>query len=257
MTVRKNKEPRILFFDIETAANLAYVWGKYEQNVIDYEREWYMLSFAYKWNDGVTRAFALPDFDLYRKDPLNDRDLIRKLWELFDEADIIVAHNGDAFDIKKANARFLFHGLNPPSPYKTIDTKKWAKKYFQFNSNKLDDLGKLLNVGRKIKNEGFDLWLGCIKGDTRSWLKMIQYNKGDVDLLHRVYKKLRGWATNHPSMGVLKDKGHTCPVCGSHNLQKRGFGVTKVGKYQRYQCLDCGAWSRDTTIIRTNVTVVQ
>lgn len=241
-------KPKILYYDIETMANLAYVWGKYEQNVIEYEREWYMITFAYKWNDEKTQAYSLPDFDTYKKDQFDDKELVTKLWELFDEADIIVAHNGDAFDIKKTNSRFLFHGLTPPAAYKTIDTKKVAKKYFNFNSNKLDDLGNLLKVGRKIKTGGFELWMGCLKNDPAAWRDMVRYNKQDVDLLYRVYMKMRGWMNNHPNLNLYKNTTHRCPNCGGNHLQSRGTGVTKTGRFARYQCQDCAAWSKGETI---------
>jgi DNA polymerase elongation subunit (family B)/predicted RNA-binding Zn-ribbon protein involved in translation (DUF1610 family) len=250
------KQPKILYFDIETMANLAWVWGKWEQNVIDFEREWYMISFAYKWNDGKTMAYSLPNFKTYKKDSTNDKELVTKLWELFNEAEIIIAHNGDSFDIKKSNARFLVHGLAPVSGYKTIDTKKVAKKYFQFNSNKLDDLGNLLGLGRKVDTGGFELWKGCLADNKKSWDKMVKYNKQDVDLLYKVYQKLKGWMVNHPNVNLYTDSEGKCPVCGSSNLIKRGYGYTKTGKYQRYQCKDCGAWSRGP-IIRTNVDILQ
>jgi len=246
------KEPKILYYDIETSPNLSYTWGKWEQNVIEFEREWYMISFAYRWNNGKTHACALPDYKTYKKDPHNDKELVRKLWELFDEADIIVAHNGDAFDIKKSNSRFLFHGLTPPSSYKTIDTLKVAKKYFKLNSNKLDDLGNLLGVGRKIDTGGFELWLGCLRGDKKSWYKMVKYNKQDVDLLCNVYQKLRGWMNNHPNVNLYDEKDGRCPICGGEHLQKRGYGYSKSGRHQRHQCTDCGGWSKGK-----NVTVIK
>ena len=46
--MNKEKTPKILLIDIETAPNLGYIWGKYEQNVIDYKTEWYLLSFCAK-----------------------------------------------------------------------------------------------------------------------------------------------------------------------------------------------------------------
>lgn len=122
MSVKQIK-PKVLLFDIETMANLVYVWGKYEQNVIAYERHWYMLTFAYKWlGDKKTYVKSLPDYSMYKKDKYNDIELIKDLWKLFDEADIIIAHNGNSFDIKKANARFIKHKLKPPSPYRSVDT---------------------------------------------------------------------------------------------------------------------------------------
>ena len=109
---------KILYYDIETAPNLSYVWGQFEQNVIDHEREWYMLCVSYRWeHEKRTRVCSMVDFpDAYGKDPENDFHVVKKLWNLFNEADIVVAHNGDRFDMRKANARFVAHGLGPASP---------------------------------------------------------------------------------------------------------------------------------------------
>jgi DNA polymerase III epsilon subunit-like protein len=64
-----------------------------------------------------------------------------------DEADLICAHNGDAFDIKKINSRLIVNGFKPPSPFKTIDTLKIARRVFKFDSNKLDNIGRYLSRG--------------------------------------------------------------------------------------------------------------
>lgn len=234
---------KILLFDIETAPNLGYVWGKWEQDVIENEKDWYMLSFAYKWlDDKKVKAYSLPDFPAYKKDRENDKALVTKLWELFNEVDIIIAHNGDQFDIRKANARFMVHGLGAPSPYKTIDTKKVAKKYASFDSNKLDELGRYLGIGRKEQTGGFGLWKGCMSGDKKSWNKMVSYNKQDVILLEKVYLKLRGWMTNHPNVNLFTEEDG-CPACGSDHVQKRGFSIAGNKTRQRFQCQDCGKWS--------------
>lgn len=239
----KNKL-KTLLFDIETRPNLGYTWEKYETNVLAFEKQWSMISFSYKWlGDPKTYVYALPDFPLYSKDTESDKELVKKLWELLDEADIVVAHNGNKFDIKKANSRFIVHGMNPPSPYKTVDTLLLARKYFGFNSNRLNDLGTTLGLGSKTETGGFKLWIGCMSGDSRSWSKMKRYNKNDVILLEKVYLKLRPWQVNHPNVGILHD-GETCHACGSTKIQKRGYNYTKQNKYQRYVCTDCGSWSQ-------------
>jgi len=236
---------KILLFDIETAPNLSYVWGKYEQDVLDVKDHWYMLCFAAKWLDKKkVLTSSLPDFSLYKKDPLNDKEVVKKLWELLDEADIVIAHNGDAFDIRKTNARFIKHGLKAPSSYKTIDTLKVARKYFKFDSNKLDDLGHYLNIGRKINTGGWALWAGCMKGDMKSWKKMLKYNRRDVILLEEVYLKLRPYMTNHPNINITPEIEDACPTCGSRNLIRRGYHIRKTNKARRYQCNDCGSWSQ-------------
>lgn len=230
-------KPKILLFDIETSPNLAWVWGKYQQDVIEYDKEWQILCYAYKWmGERRVRSESTKS--------QTEKDLVKKLWKLLDEADIVIAHNGDAFDIKKANAKFLEHGLTPPSGYQSVDTCKVARRYFKFNSNKLNDLARLLNIGEKAKTGGFDLWMGCMNGNPLSWLKMEFYCRKDVDLLEKVYFKLRPWMTNHPNLNIINGTSHACPNCGSHHTQRRGFAVTRTQKYARYQCTDCGAWSK-------------
>lgn len=238
------KPARVLFLDIETAPGLGWVWGKWEQNVIDFKKEWFMLSFSMKWQEERrATTYALPDFRGYASDKENDAKLVKKLWGVLDEADVVIAHNGDKFDVRKSNARFIAHDLKPPSPYKTIDTLKIARKHFAFTSNKLDDLGKYLGVGRKIPTtHKWQMWLKCMTGDTVSWDKMKKYNTQDVSLLERVYLKLRPWATRHPDLGDYSKK-LACPSCQSKNLQHRGVNATKTGSRARFQCTDCGSWS--------------
>lgn len=228
---------RILFYDIETSPNISYTWGKWEQNVIAFKKEWELLSFAYKW-EGSNQVHCLNRTAFKDK---TDRSLTKALWMLFNEADILVAHNGKQFDDKKARAKFIEHGLQPPAPSKSIDTKQIAKSQFMFNSNSLDDLGQLLGLGRKVSTGGFDLWLGCMKGDKKSWAKMSKYNKQDVILLEKVYLKLRAWHTTHPNLSAYLDR-EGCPACSSQNTQRRGTAVAAKKKRQRHQCQDCGHW---------------
>lgn len=239
-----NTPLKILLFDCETAPNLGLCWGKYEQTIIDYEREWYMMSIAYKWLDeDKINVFALPDFALYKKEPENDKELVTKLWEVMNEAHILVAHNANGFDIKKANSRFVINELGPPSPYRVVDTLSMARKYFGFNSNKLNDLGKTLGLGEKVETGGFKLWKDCMSGDKKAWDRMKSYNKTDVDLLEKVYLKLRLWDKSHPNVGIFNGPD-ACHVCGSENVQKRGYSYTQLTKRQRLYCIDCRYWSQ-------------
>jgi hypothetical protein len=167
----------------------------------------------------------------------------KKLLDLLDEADIVIAHNGDRFDMRKANARFVYHNLGPVSPVKQIDTLKSARRYFMFNSNKLDNLGKHLGVGAKVDTGGFATWAGCMRGDMKAWKTMTKYAKQDVDLLRNVYMKLRPWMANHPNLNVYSGES-CCPTCGSDDLQRRGQRYTQVATYQQWYCNSCGAWSR-------------
>ena len=241
------KGSKILLFDIENSPNLSYTWGKHEQEVIDFEKEWYMLSFAYKWlGDRTVKAYSLPDFKTYKKDKTNDKELLKELWKLLDEADIVVGHNSNKFDIRKTNARLLLNGFSKPSPYKTVDTLKEARKHFFFNSNKLDHLCTHLGIGKKVPTGGFGLWLSCMSGDIKAWKKMVRYNKNDVIILERLYLLLRPWVINHPNRALMDGKERACPACSSEKIHSNGFAYTQVGKFRRWRCLNpiCGANSQ-------------
>ena len=95
------------------------------------------------------------------------------------------------------------------------------------------------------KYPGHTLWTECLKGNDEAWEEMKEYNIIDVTALEELYIKMRPWIPNHPNMGVyLEGEESTCSKCGSGNLQKRGFTVSNLGKYQRYQCQDCGGWGK-------------
>lgn len=243
--VKPKAGPKILFFDIETAPILGYVWKPWEDNLIRTEHDWFMLSYAYRWEgDTDYNVVALPDFRGYKKNMKCDKSLVKSLWDIFDQADIIVAHNGDAFDIKKANARFIGNGMLPPSGYRTIDTLKVARQNFKFSRNSLNELGIALNLGQKIVHTGANLWFGCMEGDQESWEIMKQYNIQDVVLLEKVYYRLRPWMKSHPNLRIYEDMpdADCCPKCSSISIIKKGFNYTQATKRQAYRCNDCGGW---------------
>lgn len=242
-------KPKILLMDIENAPNTAYIWSLYQEVVSEsmLDQSWYILCWAAKWlEEDKVMSSALIDFPKnYKKDPENDKLVLQKLWNLLDDADVIVAHNGKQFDVRKVNARFVMNGMPPPSPYKVVDTLLAARQYFFFTSNKLDDLGKYLQVGEKMDTGGFKLWKQCMSGNKEAWKKMVAYCKNDILLLEKVYLKLRPFIANHPNINVyLEDEKCACPKCGSENIKREGFAYTDVSKYQRYSCNDCHGWFR-------------
>lgn len=240
---------RIALIDLETAPSIGYVWGKYDQNVIDFVQDGFILSFAFKWlGESKTHVYALDSFDNYVPGSNDDSRLVRKIWEIFDEADVVIAHNGDNFDIKVANARFIYWCKNPPSPYQTVDTLKLARRFAKFPSNRLDDLGRYLNIGRKLAHTGFHTWKGCMDGDPKSWAILKRYNKQDVVLLEEVYLILRSWASSYPNINMVTGKTDACPRCGESSLEERGSMRTVNGSRKRYHCTDCGGWCKGPII---------
>lgn len=241
---------KILSIDIETAPKRAFVWGMWKQNIgtnqlID---DWFMLTWSAKWlgeDDIIGERLTVSEVTAQ-----DDSRLLASLWPLLDEADVIIAHNGDRFDIPSINTRFIANGIMPPSPYKSIDTLKVAKRKFKFSSNRLDYLGEFLGCGRKLDTGGFELWEQCLLGSEEHLDKMLEYNMQDVQLLEDVYLLLRPFIPAHPNHNIFTED-HCCPSCGSDNVHKRGFYTTNVSKFQRYRCNDCGSWSRARTNVRT------
>lgn len=234
---------RILLFDIETTPLIGTAWQKYDTDLLWMMQDWYMLCFAYKWLDErKTHVIAQPDFKTYRAGSPNDYFVVKRLHELFSEADIIIAHNGNAFDVRKAMARFIYHRLGPPAPSLQVDTLKMARKYFSFTSNKLDDLGEYLSLGRKLHTDK-DLWRSCMNGDMKAWKRMKRYNQQDVRLLERVYLTLLPYDSGHPNRANIEGRPEACPRCGVEGqMWAAGFRISKTARYQRFQCKNCASY---------------
>lgn len=227
---------KILAIDIETSFTTAGVWGLFNQNVAINQilEPGQMICYAAKWVGQPKMFFARRD----------DKNCLEDLWKLLNEAQAVLSYNGTRFDMKKINREMLLAGLPPPAPYKHIDLLKTVKKQFSFVSNKLDWISQELGIGEKVKHEGFPLWKKCMAGDEAAWKRMKRYNIGDVKLLERLYYKLQGWITNHPSFSLDQEE-RVCTNCAGHSLQHRGYQTTKVAKYARLACSDCGAWQRE------------
>jgi len=250
---------RILVLDIETAPKVAMVWRFFKENISpkQVKEHGHIMSFAAKWLDSDEVHYCEN-----RKD--DDTDITLDLITFINEADMIIAHNGDEFDLKQIRARAVVNGLRPPSPVKMIDTLKIARREFGFPSNSLEYLSNVLGCKNKKKAHakfpGFELWVECLRGNPEAWEELRDYNIADVLALEEIYYKFRPWDTKHPII-VKSDPDHpTCPKCGSQHLQRRGFAYTNIGKFQKYQCQDCSSWSRSRYSLRQkneNLLVVQ
>ena len=248
MVDKEMSSPRILVVDIETSPLVAYSWGpKWETNLIRVLVQSQVICYSAKWVGGKQVTKALPDYKGYRPgiERLDDKRLVKDLHTLLSEADIVIGQNSNDFDLRTLNARFAYHGMAPPPPYKTVDTKREAKRHLRMPSNALDDMGDYFGLGRKKEHEGFALWEGCIAGEAASWKKMREYNAQDVILTEKLYEKLRPFMVSHPNVGMFSEEA-VCPACGGDNLQWRGYSRTVSAVYRRFQC-ECGHWGRAMT----------
>jgi len=233
---------KILILDLEISPTLATVWGLFNQNIainqIIGNSE--VLCWAAKWHGEDDVYFS--SIQMTRK-----KDMLAAIYEMLDEADAVVTYNGNAFDLKILNKEFALQDWHPPAPYKSVDMLSVVRKKFRFTSNKLGYVGPMLGLGEKTKHPGHELWLHCMNPKSseyaQSWELMEEYNIQDVLLLESLYDKIRGWIPAHPSFSAHHND-HVCPNCSSKRLQSRGYYSTAALTYRRFQCLECGKWSR-------------
>jgi hypothetical protein len=252
-----SENPQVLLLDIESAPILANIWRMFDEtrNTDAIISDWYMLSWSAKWlhsPDTITRSLRM--YKGYKPGSENDKALLQELHGLLCKAEYVIAHNGDRFDIKKFNTRFLLNNIAPPTPYRSIDTLKMAKRSFGFTSNKLDFLAQVLLGDRKMKHEGLPLWQAVLRGDSEAWTRMEDYNEKDTVLLERVYLKLRSWDHLHPNMNLTTSNDNMCcTVCSSANVKPTGdvVPVGQAGLYVGYVCMECDHQMRGKTNIRT------
>lgn len=244
------KKAKILIWDIETSHDIVATFGLYNDSIPpeNIMLEWYVICASWKWlgEDEIHSVSVMDDGMLD-----DDTNVLLKMAEVLEEADMVVAHNGDRFDIKKINTRGIFHGMSPFSKKLSVDTLKVAKRHFKFTSNRLDYIAQYLGVGSKMSTSK-GLWLRVLTGDTDAIKEMVEYNKVDVDILEKVYLKLRPWMDNHPSVRLLAgDTTPSCTACGSVNIQWRGWMKTRTSHKHRYQCQECGKWDHDKKSVLT------
>lgn len=235
--LKPNKLHR-LFFDIETSPNLVYSWRTgYNINIqpdnIVNERAIICISYKWEfenkvhtlvWNDGC------------------DKELLSQFIKIANDADELIAHNGDRYDIKWIRTRCLKHRLPMLSQYKTLDTLKKAKSHFLFNSNKLDYIAQFTEVGKKLDTGGFQLWIDVMNGDKKALKKMAKYCEQDVLVLEEVYNTMSSYINHNTHFGVL-DGGTKadCPKCASENVRFVTTVTTAAGTLQRImECNTCG-----------------
>lgn len=229
---------RRLYFDCETSPNVVYSWrigykiDLSHENIIEERR---IICISYKWaGDDKTHTLT------WDKDQ-DDAALCRKFTKIIADADEVVAHNGDRFDIKWFRTRCLIHGIEARANYASVDTLKLAKAGFYFNSNRLDYLGSVLVGERKKDTGGFKLWRAVMDGDRKALKLMVEYCEKDVELLEKVHNKIQPYTKHRTHVGVL-DGGykHHCPVCGSDSARRNKKMVTAMGTPQiQMMCTDC------------------
>lgn len=258
--MRKTK-PKILYLDIENS-RIIVEFPTYQLWNIDridpkyIKHDWYITCAAWAWLDvekqkvGKVHSLSVADYSTYKKNFRDDKGLVKDLAKIINEADLVVGHNCDKFDLRKINAKLGMYSLPEIDLPPTVDTLKANKKYRFSTSNSLAHLARELSCySQKDELPKGTMW-AADEGDLKALNRLVKYNKQDIRSGAEVYFKLLPYIKNHPDIrrivGTINSPKEglavsSCSSCGSYNLERNGTRVTKQGKYRRYRCKDCGS----------------
>jgi uncharacterized protein YprB with RNaseH-like and TPR domain len=244
MQTLRTKRKR-LFFDIETSPNIGLFWEAGFKKNIDYSniiKERAIICICYKWEDDKEVH------SLHWDSKQDDKKMLLAFINVANQANELIGHNGDKFDLAWIRTRCLFHKIDMLPKYVTIDTLKVARSKFRFNSNRLNYIADFLGIGQKIKTE-YSLWKDILLNkDPEAMEKMIKYCKKDVVLLEKVFKELNNHieAKTHYGVAFGHDKSG-CPECGSYELQRHDRKILASGTIKIiFKCKTCGKFHSKT-----------
>lgn len=235
----------ILLFDIETLPIQGLSFSRWQTNITP---KWStadssVICIAYRWlHGGSTKCIHIGEEpDRYRDNPYDDQGVIMEFDEVMKQADFVVAHNGNGFDVPILAGRRLVHGLDPVN-VNSLDTLPMVRGCGRMpRGNGLSAVADSLGVAQKIVSENgwwFDI---ATKSCTKSLKKMVHYCKRDVDVLHDVFNIVYP-RTNKilPHMGrYLGNSGTCCDRCGSEDYKPAGKKMKNVHAYHLYTCTQC------------------
>lgn len=246
MKLSEQKAAKILFVDIETSPNLGYFWRPGREISVDYNcivKERAVICLSYLWS-GTNEVKSLT-WDSKQ----DDAKLLKSFAKIASEANIIIGHNGDRFDIPWLKGRMMMQGLEPLINLVSIDTLKLSRNNFNLNSHKLDYLAKIMGFEGKIST-GWALWKSVLEGDKKSLDLMVKYCNNDTKILAKVFFKMLPYIKKLPVnfSYLLKGNKLGCPNCGHEDAIKYGTYVSALTKKQRYRCNNCYHYYAGETI---------
>ena len=253
--------PKVLFLDIETrfaTLELQTYQLKQYSPYLPYKsvkEPVKIVCVAWKWEgDSTVQSYSVvKDKERFNSDPSDDISVLYVIKELLEQADVMIAHNGDNFDLKMIRTRLVENNLSPANEPKTIDTLKLCRNRFRFLSNSLGYAA--MTLGLDVEKGTPPSWEDVHKGEPDIVRECERYCRQDVRVLEKVYNKIKPYRANGVNMGVFVEgveEYHKCPSCASLDVIRRGFSYTNLGKFQRFECKSCGAFSRGSKNFNKN-----
>lgn len=248
-SVKHHRSAKILLLDVETLPGEYYAFDpKVEYLSPDKQIKGVSIScWAAKWLfEPEIMGEVVTEKEAFHRD---DKSILSGIWNLMNQADIVITHNGLNFDIPMLYGRFVTYQMIPPTKFQNVDTCKTSKTVFKFEYNRLDELGQRFGIGKKLDMSFLD-WKNCLTNDrqaNKALQDMLTYCKNDIaPLLEDVYLAMLPYIPNHPNLGLwsLDDKDH-CKNCESSDIhwEEKPY-ATPSGLWKSWRCNTCGAVGR-------------
>lgn len=240
------KQPRVLYFDLESSLMVGYFFGMWQQNISmrRIKKQSHLLSAAWAYNDGEVEGVRLTPEQVKTGD---DFDVVVKMVEAINNSDLIVTFNGKKFDMKLLNTRALFWGIPPVKVVKHIDLFEQSKRVFKFPSNSMQNVSMYLGEEGKLQTSGSNLWERCLEWENyqvcnNALEEIFTYNKQDISATRDLHKRFQGWMKGVPNVGtivneVTENKTLRCIHCGSDDIfPMNDKTYTAVSSFDLYRC---------------------
>lgn len=227
---------KILFVDIESS-DLAADIG-------------HIICIGYKWAN-EPKAHVMSILDYPGKFANDDKLLLKAFEKVYNQADIVVHHFGEYFDIPFLQTRRLIHGLHPMPETTMVDTWRICKKRLKFGSNRLQRVLEVLGCPIEKTPVKLSVWSLARLGHKKSIDYVIDHCLKDILVLEWVYNKIKSVWTPHPALVINSDDKY-CRFCKEYSGISNGFRPAKTHVYRRMGCKKCGFSWKGAKIGKSN-----
>lgn len=240
---------RILLFDIENLMKPQHIFNsgkpsRFASRPAGFCADLaYILVFGYKWLGSKKAEYIIANKKDFKNSPTSDESILYKIYDIMNEADVVVTWYGSVHDFRFVTARLAQKGMYLDQRIKHIDLHKTAKTVLPLSSNRLNKVAEFF--GKELKTDiSPEIWARTWAGDYDALKEMAEYCAQDVEVLEQVYQALKPLEQNMPHVRkyVSPDGVISCPMCESANIHSKGRRVTKIYTIRRLHCQECGGW---------------